>query len=97
MSTTTDSGQDFRIYNLTLSTTTQQFIPNDDSINSMIIRSRNTEIDIHITKGGSGDRFTIPGGQSLTLDISLRSNESGVFLASASGTPVAEILVTYGG
>lgn len=52
----------------------------------------------------SSDYFTVPAGQSLSLDIvggeideDGRVTATNIWLRAASGTPVAEIIGTYGG
>jgi len=90
MPTLVSSGQDFRIWNFTLSTSDTQIVLNE-KVNSLIIKCR-TSVDLYLRRsGGDSEYFTIPAGSSLTLDI-LTSNLEPFALRAASGTPVAEII-----
>lgn len=93
MSTTTNAGQGFRIWNFTLSTSFQKIVLNQ-KVNSILIQCR-TAVDIYIDEDNSGtDYFTIKAGSALTLDLSTRTLEP-FSLKAASGTPVAEIIATF--
>lgn len=93
MAVATNAGQDFRVWNFTLSTSDTQIVLNR-KVNSLVIKCR-TSVDLYLRRGGgASDYFTIAAGSSFTLDVATPNLEP-FALRAASGTPVAEIVGTY--
>ena len=100
MSVTTNAGRNYEIRNISANATTDTALDfNNKFINSIIVRSRTTTIDLYLRRNiGDADYITIPAGQTLTLDCSLIDQTQGGYIIgyirSASGTPVIEVLGT---
>lgn len=93
MSTSTNAGKKFRVWNFTLSTSDTAITLNQN-VNSVLIQCR-TNIDLYIRQGsGDSDYFTIKAGSSLTLDINT-VNLTPFALRAESGSPVVEIIGSY--
>ena len=94
MATTVNAGQEFDIWNFTLSSTADTAIVLNRKVNSITIRCRSS-IDLYLRSGGgANDYFTIPSGSTFNLDINT-GTLTPFYLRSASSTPVAEILATF--
>lgn len=99
MATTTNSGQNFQIRNITLNSTTDTPIDFSQQVNSILMRSR-TSVDVYVRRtSGAADYFTIPTGGTLSLDVAMTDNSQGgnvvCYARSASGSPILEVLGTY--
>lgn len=100
MSATVNSGSDYEIRNITLSSTADTPIDfNNRFINSIFIKCR-TAVDLYLRRlPSSANYITIPAGSSFTLDCAVSDQSQGGYIAgylrAATGSPVAEILGTY--
>ena len=96
MAQAVNSGADFQIRNITVNDTTDTPIDFDQRTNSVIIRCRDTSIDLQLREDiDESIYWTIPGGASFTLDVSSRRpDKTAFFIRSASGTPIVEAIGT---
>lgn len=99
MATTVNSGVNFEIRNITLNSTTDTPVDFNVQVNSVVLKCR-TAVDITIRRtSGGADYFTIPSGQSLTLDAATLDNSLGGYIycyaRAATGTPVLEAIGTF--
>ena len=86
-------GQEFRIWNFTLSTSDTQIVLNQ-RVNTLVIRCR-TSVDLYLRRSNGDDYyFTIPSGSSFVLDVAT-GNLAPFALRAATGTPVVEIIGSY--
>lgn len=102
MATVTTGGRYAKIVTLALTATDDTQVGFTESINTLIIKCR-TGVDLQVRSSrNSPDYFTVPSGQSLTLDILGNINSLGVvdplniWIRSATGSIVAEVLALYG-
>lgn len=99
MATTTNSGQNYEIRNITLNSNTDVPIDFNQRVNSIVMRCRSS-IDVYLRKtNGDSGYFTIPSGSSFALDVALIDEAEGGFIAgwarSASSTPVLEVIGAF--
>ena len=103
MATIISNGTKAEILNRNLTANDDTQIGFTQPVNSVTIKCR-TSVDIQVrTTRGASDYYTIPSTQALTLYMSGDINSSGVvqplnlWLRSATGSVVAEIIGMYGG
>ena len=90
MAQTINKGRRLHVFNITLSTEPTTVTLNQ-KVNGFIIQCR-TAVDILFYESdGDENYFTIKSGTVLPIDYKTRNNQP-FALASASGTPVAEII-----
>ena len=98
MATIVAKGQDFEILNITLSATVDTEVDPSASgnrkANAFIVQCR-TAVDMLARLTDQGTQyFTIKSGTVLHLDL-MSMREKAIYLRSASGTPVAEVIVLF--
>ena len=105
MATTISKGRNIEILNLTLASDDDIQLGFVNAVNSVIIKAR-TGVDIQVRSSrGAGNYYTIPSGDSLTLDIisPVGFGEVGdtfapnIWIRSVSATPTVEVIGIYGG
>lgn len=95
MATTVNMGSRLEILNLTLSDSTDTAIELVNQTNNILIRNRSSG-DIYFRVGdGDTEYFTIPAGQSLTVELGARQNVAG-YLRAATNGHIAEVLSMFG-
>lgn len=102
MATITASGRQIEVQNRTLGTTDDTQVGFVNPCNGVIIKCR-TAGDIQVRASRANPfYYTIPSGSSLQLDLvgnilSGVVQPTNIWLRSASGTVIAEVLGIYGG
>ena len=102
MATIISHGTKITIQDYTLSSTDDIQVGFAEPVNAIIIQAR-TAVDIQVRESrGISDYYTIKSGDVLTLQLRGQVKDgavqpTNVWLRSASGTPVAEIIGLYGG
>ena len=99
MSGTTNSGTNYEIRNITLSSSSDTPIDFNQQINSFIIKAR-TSVDLYLRKtNNDSGYFTIPADQSLTVNCAIGDASQGGFivgyLRASTGSPVAEVIGVF--
>ena len=96
MAITINSGSTVEIQNLSLNASTDVAVTGvqEKKLNNILVRSRQ-EADIQVrATNNATNYFTIPSGQSLTMDMGVR-NDTPFYLRSATGIITAEVVITY--
>jgi len=95
MAQTINMGSNVEIVNYVLSDSADTAIELTNKTNNILIRNRNDGEIYYRTSNGASNYFTIPSGQSLTVELGAREQTAGYLRAGTSGH-VAEILSQYG-
>lgn len=95
MATTTNMGTNVEILNLVLTTGADSEIRPTNKTNNVLIRNRGDGDIYYRVEQNASEYFTIPFGQSLTVELGARSNNAG-WLRAETGGVIAEIISMYG-
>lgn len=88
-------GENLEILNLAVTDSADTPVTFTQNINNMLIRCRTADLDLQFrTSSGATEYFTIPTGQSLTVELGSRTPIAG-FVRSASGNADVEVLGMY--
>lgn len=102
MAVVTIGGTQPVVQTLTLSSGSDTQVGFFNNVNTVTIKAR-TAVDLQVRSSpNSSDYFTIPSGQSLSLDLMARvingvTQPFNIWLRAATGSAVAEIIGLYGG
>jgi len=95
MAQSINSGTEIEILNVALNTSTDVQVILTKKPNNILIRNRVATDDLYVRiADNASEYFTIPEGQSLTIDVGAKVF-SPIWLRAETGTPDAEILVSY--
>lgn len=97
MATIVTGGSELIVKNISGVSTTPVAVSLDGACNSVVIKARTDSIILKFfANDEQSEYFTIPAGQSLTLNVTGKSNKNQIgWVATTTGTDVVEIIGIY--